>query len=155
MALASLSVFAALLIAPANAQDSPVIMRITGGSTGRFLDTPHSFTHSGFTDFAVNIKVKLDGTASGEFLCAIPGVVVLAVQATNATINSDGSVRITGNEYGYDAIAGVGYTDCPATIVFRGGGVGIGGFDFDDCVIPEGLFDTERVQVGSINITQY
>ena len=155
LALVTFLAAAGVLTSPANAQNSPVVMRITGGSIGKFIDTPHSLTTSGFTDFAANIKIYQDGTASGEFTCAIPTVVVLAVQATNATVNPDGSVRITGTEYGYDAIGGAGYNDCPATVVFRPGGPGVGGFDFVDCVFPEGLFDTERVLVGSIDITQY
>jgi len=137
------------------AHDSSSIVRITGGSTGLFIPTPHSLTTSGYSDFAVNVKLFHDGTASGEFTCAVPDFVVLAVQVTNWSRHPDGSIELTGNEYGFDAVAGTGYTDCPATIVMRSGPVGIGGFDFSDCVFPEGKYDTEIVRFGSIDFRRH
>src|SRR4051794_15881001 len=94
---------------------------ITAGSTGKFLATPHSLTTEGYTDFAANIKLYRDGTATGEFTCAIPNVVVLAVIPTAWSVKADGSIQVTGNEYGY--FDGAGYTDCPAIVSFRAGGI--------------------------------
>jgi hypothetical protein len=134
---------------PANADDS--IRRITGGSTGKFIPTPHSLTTSGYSDFAINVTLAPDGTASGEFTCAIPDFVVLAVQLSTWHRRADGSIELAGMEYGYDAVAGVGYADCPATLVMRRGPAGIGGFDFSDCVFPEGKYDTEVILYGFID----
>jgi hypothetical protein len=139
---------------PSATNDAPIV-QITGGSTGLFVATPHSLTTSGYSDFSVNVKLLPDGTASGEFTCAIPDFVVLAVQVTNWSRRPDGGIQLTGNEYGYDAVAGMGYTDCPATIVMRSGPVGIGGFDFSDCVFPEGKYDTEVVRYGSIDFRHH
>jgi hypothetical protein len=150
----SLAVLGAITL-PASAQndgDSNVAIRVYGGSTAKFVATPHSFTTSGYTDFAVNAKLFQGGTASGEFICAIPNVVVLAVVVSNWSQNSDGSVTLTGMEYGYDAVAGAGYADCPASVTLRAGGVGVGGFDFRDCVMGPGQFDTELIRFGSIVI---
>jgi hypothetical protein len=76
-------------------------------------------------------------------------------QTIRYLVQPDGSIQITGNEYGYDAIAGAGYSDCPATVVFRPGGIGVGGFDFFDCVFGEVQYDTEVVRFGSIDLTLY
>ncbi len=55
-------------------------------------------------------------------LTAIPNVVALAVMVTNWSENPDGSIKLTGKEYGYDVLAGTGYTDCPANVVLRAAG---------------------------------
>jgi hypothetical protein len=150
--LATLLAAAYLVLLPANAQSSDVVVRITGGSTGKFVATPHSLTTSGYTDFAVNVKLYRDGTASGEFICAIPNFVVLGGIANHWHRTADGRIKVTGMEYGYDAVAGAGYADCPFYVVFREGGPGEGGFDFSDCVFGPGQFDTEVVLFGRINI---
>jgi hypothetical protein len=154
LALATLLAIACVTFLPATARsdDRDPVIHIIGGSTGAFVATPHSLTTSGYTDFAVNIKCYADGSASGEFICAIPNFVVLAVIPEHWTLRSDGSVKVTGNEYGYDGVAMTGFTDCPAKVVFRAGGKGVGGFDFRDCVFAEGQFDTEIVRFGSIEI---
>lgn len=157
LALATVLAVASVVSSRLNAQSStgtrqsPVVAHITGGSTGKFIETPNSLTTSGITDFAVNVRIRKNGSASGEFVCAIPNVVVLGGQATNGSLNSDGSVTITGMEYGYDTAAG-GYKDCSFTVTLRAGGPGAGGFDFADCVFPEGKFDTEVIRFGAIEI---
>ncbi|MBA3544646.1 MAG: hypothetical protein H0T83_09450 [Chthoniobacterales bacterium] len=153
--LTSLVAVVGLLSVPTTGHGSPLAGQINGGSKGKFVSTPHSLTTSGYTDFAVTLRLYRDGTAAGEFTCAIPNVVVLAVIPTGWSLNPDGSITVTGNEYGYDALGGVGYSDCPATLTLRAGGVNVGGFDFADCVFGEGQYDTEVVRVGSIDITLY
>ncbi len=144
---------ACALTSPLFAQGSPVVMRINGGSTGKFLVTPHSINTSGYSDFAVNVKVMQDGTASGQFVCAVLDAIVIAGQVTNATVNADGSVTVTGSGYGY--IAGVGgFEDDSFFATFRSGGVGVGGFDFADANFPAGFYDTEGITFGSIKITR-
>lgn len=153
LGLTLLLAFVGLFSMPAYGQKAVLAGQIIGGSQGKFVATSHSLTTSGYTDFAVDLKLYRDGTASGQFVCAIPNFVVLAVIPTGWSLNPDGSIKITGNEYGYDVLGGVGYSECPATVTFRAGGVKTGGFDFSDCVFPEGQFDTEVVRVGSIAIT--
>jgi hypothetical protein len=152
-ALAILLTIACVTFLPANARsDGPnPVIHIVGGSTGAFVATPHSFTTSGYTDFAANIKCYADGTATGEFICAIPNVVVLAVVPGRWELRSDGSVKVFGQEYGYDTAAG-GFEQCPAWVVFRAGGKDVGGFDFKDCALPAGTFDTEVVRFGRIEL---
>jgi hypothetical protein len=154
LALAMLLAIAGVTFLPATARsdDPDPVIHIIGGSTGAFVATPHSLTTSGYTDFAANIKCYANGTATGEFACAIPNVVVLAVVPGRWEFRSDGSVKVFGNEYGYDVVGGAGFTDCPAWVVFRAGGKGVGGFDFKDCVFPQGTFDTEVVRFGRIDI---
>jgi hypothetical protein len=147
--LTFLAVFG-VLAAPANAQNSPVTMQITGGSTGKFLSTPHSINTTGYSDFAVNVKVRQDGTASGQFVCAVLNAIVISGQVTNATVNADGSVTVTGLGYGY--IVGVGgFENDSFFATFRPGGPQVGGFDFADANFPAGFYDTEAVRYGSIN----
>ncbi len=139
--------------ATASPQGSPVVMKITGGSTGKFLNTPHSINTSGFTDFALNITVRADGSATGEFACAVPNAIVIAGQAVAATTNTDGSVTVTGVGYGY--IVGVGgFENDSFFVTVRPGGPRVGGFDFADANFPEGFYDTESLLVGSINIAR-
>lgn len=147
--LTFLAVFSVLL-APAHAQNSPVTMQITGGSTGRFIPTSHSLTTTGYSDFAVNVKVRQDGTASGQFVCAVPNAIVISGQVTNATVNADGSVTVTGIGYGY-FVGGGGFENDSFFATFRPGGPHLGGFDFADAMFPVGLYDTEGVIHGSIN----
>jgi len=154
LALTTILAVAGFLTSSASGSgQAAVYVTVTGGSTADFVDTPHSLTHSGFTDFAVNVSVLRNGRATGEFLCGIPGVIVLAGVATNGHVNADGSVTITGMEYGYDTVMG-GYSDCPFSVTFRAGGAGVGGFDFFDCAFPAGLYDTEVVRVGSVQISR-
>ncbi|MGH7936487.1 MAG: hypothetical protein ACREF8_05720 [Chthoniobacterales bacterium] len=141
-----------VLIAPANAQNSPVAMKITGGSTGNFISTPHSLNTTGYSDFAVNVKVRQDGTAEGQFVCAVSNAVVISGQVTNATVNADGSVTVTGLGYGY-FVGGGGFENDSFFATFRPGGPHVGGFDFADANFPTGFYDTERVLHGSINFT--
>ena len=128
-------------------------MQITGGSTGKFTRTSHSLTTSGYSDFAVNVKVRQDGTASGQFVCAVLNAVVISGQVTNATVNTDGSVTVTGLGYGYFAGFG-GFENDSFFATFRPGGPHVGGFDFADANFPVGFYDTEGVIYGAINISQ-
>jgi hypothetical protein len=150
LALATLLAIACVTFLPATARsDGPdPVIHIIGGSTGAFVATPHSLTTSGYTDFAVNIKCYADGSASGEFTCAIPNFVVLAIIPNHWTLRSDGSVKVTGKEYGYDV---AGFTG-EGWVVFRAGGKGVGGFDFRDDVFGPGQFDTEVVRFGRIDL---
>ncbi|MEO6970862.1 MAG: hypothetical protein ABI217_08205 [Chthoniobacterales bacterium] len=152
LALSTLAVVS-VLVSPANAQNSPVVMQITGGSTGKFIATPHSLTTSGYSDFAVNVKVRQDGTAFGQFVCAVANAVVISGQVTNATVNADGSVTVTGLGYGYFAGVG-GFENDSFFATFRPGGPHVGGFDFADSGFPAGFYDTEGILYGAINITQ-
>jgi hypothetical protein len=142
-----------ILVSPAIAQNSPVTMLITAGTTGKFIPTPHSLTTSGYSDFTANIKVRADGTASGQFACAVLNAIVISGQATNATVNVDGSVTVTGIGYGY-AVGFGGFDNDSFFVTFRAGGPKMGGFDFADAGFPAGFYDTEGVIYGSINITR-
>ena len=139
------------LVSPAIAQKAPVTMVITAGSTGKFLNTPHSINTTGYSDFTANITVRADGTASGQFACAVPNAIVIAGQAANATVNVDGSVTITGIGYGY-FVGGGGFDDDSFFVTFRAGGPKVGGFDFADANFPVGFYDTEGVVYGAVNI---
>ncbi len=144
---------AGVLNSSAFAQNSPVVTRITAGSTGVFVATSHSINTSGYSDFTANIKVRQDGSASGEFACAVPNAIVIAGQAVSAVTNSDGSVTINGVGYGY--IVGVGgFENDSFFVTFRAGGPHVGGFDFADANFPAGFYDTEVVKFGSVRIGQ-
>ena len=123
------------------------------GIDAKFIATDHSLTTSGYSDFTANIKVRQDGTAFGQFVCAVSNLVVISGQATNATVNADGSVTVTGIGYGYFNGVG-GFANDPFFVTFRAGGPHVGGFDFADAGFPVGLYDTEGVTVGSIDISQ-
>lgn len=151
LALSTLAVVS-VLVSPADAQNSPVVMQITGGSTGKFIPTSHSLTTSGYSDFAVNVKVRQDGTAFGQFVCAVTNAIVISGQVTNATVNADGSVTVTGLGYGYGVGFG-GFDGDSFFATFRPGGPHVGGFDFADANFPAGFYDTEGVLYGSITIT--
>ncbi len=141
-----------ILGSSANAQNAPVTMLITAGTTGKFIKTPHSLTTSGYSDFAANITVRADGTASGQFVCAVLDAIVISGQATNATVNADGSVTVTGIGYGY-AVGYGGFDNDSFFVTFRAGGPKVGGFDFADAGFPEGYYDTEGVLYGAVNIS--
>ncbi len=111
---------AGVLTSSAFAQSSPVVMRITAGSTGVFVPTSHSLTTSGYSDFTANIKVREDGSATGQFVCAVPNAVVISGQAVSAVTNSDGSVTINGIGYGY-FVGGGGFEDDSFFVTFRSG----------------------------------
>ena len=150
--------FAAFLAASALtssvfAQNPRVMMHITAGSTGVFVPTPHSLTTSGYSDFAANIKISQDGSATGQFVCAVPNAVVIAGQAVSAVTNPDGSVTVNGIGYGY-FVGGGGFEEDPFFVTFRPGGPHVGGFDFADANFPSGLYDTELVKFGSIRFDQ-
>lgn len=151
LALVTFLVVAGVFTSPAFAQQSPVVMRITGGATGKFIVTPHSLTTTGYSDVAADIKVREDGTAWGQFVCAVPNLIVISGQATNATVNSDGSVTVTGVGYGFVVgDDGGGFSDDSFFVTFRPGGPHLGGFDFADATFPEGMYDTEGITSGSI-----
>ena len=78
---------------------------------------------------------------------------VISGQVTNATVNTDGSVTVTGLGYGYFAGFG-GFENDSFFATFRPGGPHVGGFDFADANFPVGFFDTEGVIYGAINISQ-
>lgn len=153
LALLTFLTVSSVFLAPAHAQNSPVTMQIIGGSTGKFVPTSHSLTTTGYSDFTVNVKVRQDGTASGQFACAVPNAVVIAGQVTNATVNADGSVTVTGIGYGY-FVGGGGFENDPFFATFRPGGPRVGGFDFADALFPVGLYDTESITHGAITITR-
>jgi hypothetical protein len=151
----ALSTFLALVgipVAPVNAQTAPVTMVITAGTTGKFIKTPHSINTTGYSDFTANITVRADGTASGQFACAVLDAIVISGQATNATVNSDGSVTVTGIGYGY-AVGFGGFDNDSFFVTFRAGGPKVGGFDFADANFPPGFYDTEGVLYGAVNIS--
>ncbi len=151
LALLTFLAVSSVLLTTASAQDSPVVMAITGGSTGKFIPTSHSLTTSGYSDFTVNVKVRQDGTASGQFACAVPNLIVIAGQVTNATVNADGSVTVTGFGYGY-LVGGGGFENDSFFATFRPGGPRVGGFDFADANFPAGIYDTESILHGAIRI---
>ncbi|MGH8092305.1 MAG: hypothetical protein ACREIF_02365 [Chthoniobacterales bacterium] len=153
LALSTFLAVVGILGSSAIAQTSPVTMLITAGTTGKFIPTPHSLTTSGYSDFAANIKVRADGTASGQFVCAVLNAIVISGQATNATVNADGSVTITGIGYGY-AVGFGGFDNDSFFVTFRAGGPKVGQFDFADANFPAGFYDTEGVLYGSINISR-
>ena len=73
----------------------------------------------GFTDFAAAIRLYDDGTAVGEFLCAIPDLVVLASQSATWSQNDDGSITVIGTMYGYFPGTDTPFEDCSTTVTFR------------------------------------
>lgn len=153
LALSTLVAAVGLSLPPATAQNAPVTMLITAGSTGKFIATSHSLTTSGYSDFTANIKVRADGTASGQFCCAVLDAIVISGQATYATVNADGSITVTGVGYGY-AVGVGGFDNDSFFVTFRAGGPKVGGFDFADANFPPGFYDTEGVLYGAVNITQ-
>ncbi len=95
----TLSLVALLLLATAPlTRAGDVVGKITAGSNAVFVDTPHSVMTEGFTDFAAAIRLYDDGTAVGEFLCAIPDLVVLASQSATWSQNDDGSITVIGTD---------------------------------------------------------
>jgi hypothetical protein len=152
----SLSLAALLLAlfvpAATSGTNATVIASVGGGGIGRFVATPESLTTSGVSEFAVNIRIRSDGTAVGEFVCAVQGLVVFSGAARTGHLNGDGSVTVFGVECGYDKIAKSGYTGCHYSVVLHPGGPGQGYFTFRDCVFGPGQFDTEVVRVGLISV---
>jgi hypothetical protein len=153
LSLAAL-LLALFLPAATSATNATVVASVGGGGIGKFVATPESFTTSGVTEFAVNVRIRSDGTAAGEFICGIQGVVVLGVQARSGHVNADGSVTVFGSEYGWDNVAKTGYSNCFASVVLYPGGPGQGSFKFRDCVFPAGKVDTEVVRIGTIIVVK-
>lgn len=131
---------------------NPVIAHVSGGGTATFDFFP------GGTIFTVQAQIHADGTVSGHFFCAIPGVVVIVGgNLTSATVNADGSVSLFGIAHGRDAAAGV-FTDMPFAVQLWTDEFGVGHFIYDDPFVgPSGGIDLaegdhETVATGRIRI---
>ena len=154
LSLVVLLTLAIALSFTANGQAQELAGRIHAGPYGKFVETPHSVTTEGYSDFSANIKLFTDGTAAGEFICAVDDLIVVAVAAETWVANEDGSINVTGPMYGIFADTYDTVTDCNTIITFRAGGPGVGGFDVDfTCLFPEGMYDTEVVKFGRVQIT--
>src|SRR5262245_2743625 len=77
---------------PGAVLSADVVAMADGGGRADFLDTPHSVTTSGFTNFSVAVTVYSDGTAHGHFVCQVPGVVVISGDFMAGSLNDDGSI---------------------------------------------------------------
>jgi hypothetical protein len=143
---------ALLLAAPAAARAADPVAMVNGGGRADFVATPHSLTTSGFTNFSAGLTVYDDGTASGHFVCEIPGIVIVSGDVLEGSVNDDGSVTVSGLAHGYFHPDAMLFTDLPFAVTFRAGGPGVGGFDYVDGSFPPDLYDTELVSRGKIKI---
>ena len=91
------------LMAGPSASAADPVARVNGGGRADFQETPNAVNTSGFTDFAVSVKVYDDGSASGTFICSIPSIVVIVGDITDGWVNPDGSVTVLGVAHGYDS----------------------------------------------------
>lgn len=110
---------------------------ISGGGTATFDD------FEGGTIFSVQAQIHEDGSVSGHFFCAIPGIVTInGDDLVAATLNEDGSVTLCGFAHGYDAFFGGAYFDMPFVVQLYAGPAGTARFIYDDPVVgPSGGVD--------------
>lgn len=142
-----------LAVVPAAARAGDPVAMVNGGGRADFVDTPHSLNTSGFTNYSAGLTVYSDGTASGHFVCQIPGIVIVSGDVQYGCVNADGSVTVAGLAHGYFHPETLLFTDLPFMVTFRDGGPGVGGFDYVDGSFPPDLYDTEVVHRGMIRIT--
>jgi hypothetical protein len=144
----------ALLVLPVRSMAADPVAMVVGGGTADFQDTPDAVNTTGYTNFSVAVTVYSDASASGQFTCQIPGVVIIAGDVLDGWVNGDGSVTIEGLAHGYDHFFGARFTDLPFTVTLRAGAPGVGGFDYRDesGFFGPGQFDTELIRRGMILI---
>jgi hypothetical protein len=145
--------FAVLALLPV-AASAQVAAMVSGGGTADFQDTPNAVNTSGYTNFGVGVTVYEDGTAIGEFMCSIPGIVAIAGDVMYGWVNGDDSVTVVGLARGWDSFIPGPFSDLPFMVTFRNGGPGEGGFDYRDesGFFGPGQFDTEVVRRGLVMV---
>jgi hypothetical protein len=153
LVVATLAALAGLVL-PATSRAADAVAMVVGGGTADFQDTPNAVNTTGYTNFSVAVTVYSDGSASGEFTCQIPGVVIIAGDVLDGWVNDDGSITIEGLAHGYDHFFDARFTDLPFTVTLREGAAGVGGFDYRDesGFFGPGQFDTEVIRRGMILI---
>ena len=140
----------------AEAGGPPDVVHVNGGGTGLFVEPSITPTDQGLTtNFSVGAKIFEDGSASGHFVCLIPGVLVINGQYTAGSFDTDtGVATLSGDAIIYfvgDEPILVEFTN-----TFTDGGAGVGGFTLSETSgffpnYPEDV-DTELVIKGRINI---
>lgn len=132
---------------PAAGQDSSAVAKVSGGGTAFFVDPRFE---GGRTQFAVGATVFADGTGVGVFECVIKGVLSWHITVTGGSLNSDGSVTVTGPSIAH--FAGGGFVEFDAFIIFYAGGPGEGMFCAGPPTFADTLCDVETVVSGQIRI---
>ena len=128
---------------------------MNGGGTADFVPHPKALYSTGYTEFSVGVTVYDDETASGRFVCMIPGVVIVSLEVQGGTVNAEGSVTDWGMANGWDSFIPGPYAGLTVMVTFRAGGAGVGGFDYvdDSGFFEPDLFDMEVVRRGMIRIS--
>ena len=121
--------------------DDDEVVFVSGGGTATFDD------FEGETQFGVGAIVQEDGTAQGQFICAILGDFIIVGEVAQGTVHGDGSVTLAGVGHGVEL--GEPFAGCDFSVTFRQGGPGGGGFVYTDCVVGP---DAETVSSGLIVI---
>ena len=134
----------------------PAVVHVNGGGTGLFIDPSITPTDMGLTtNFSVGAKINADGSASGHFVCLVPGLLVINGHYTAGSYNATTGVATLSG----DAIilfANGDDIDVDFTNTFRAGGPEVGVFTLSE---TSGYFpnyptdvDTEVVVRGKITI---
>lgn len=127
-------------VAPALAQAQP--MKIIGGGVGSFDAFPRAVSY-----FGVEATVPGDGTASGQFACAVVDFGVALGSFSTATVNADGSVQLQGTCSVF-FVDGTEADDIDLSVTCVQGGPKVGKFIFAIPILPEP--DHETLLFGNI-----
>jgi hypothetical protein len=133
-----------------------VAVHVNGGGTGLFIDPSITPTDLGLTtNFAVGLTIHEDGTASGNFTCLVPGIVVIVGDYTAGSYDATTGVA-TASGNALIVFPTGGQIDVEFTNTFTSGGPGVGVFTLSE---TSGYFpnyptdvDTEVVIAGKIKI---
>jgi len=125
------------------------LVTISGGGTASFDDIEGLESQ-----FSVGAVLRDDGTIEGHFVCMIVAFVTISGDVTDATWNGDGTVTLSGVAHGIEHTPDgpVPFDDCDFNVTLREGGPGVGGFVYQDCVVPP-PGDAETIERGQIAIT--
>ena len=85
--------------------------------------TPNSLSTKGTLTLRSTLSCSWWHGFGGVYLCNTERCSPCGL-VSNWSENSDGSVTLTGMEYGYDAVAGGWICQLPASVTLRAGGVG-------------------------------
>lgn len=137
-----------LLAVTSAAQGQKPLVTVSGGGTASF-----DFFEGLESQFAIGAVIRNDGTVEGRFVCMIVGVVAISGNITDGVLNEDGSVTFSGVGNGIDLVPEVfgPFHDCAFEVTLWQGGPGVGGFLYNDCVVPP-PGDAETVESGHIMI---
>jgi hypothetical protein len=125
------------------------LVTISGGGTASFDDIEGLESQ-----FSVGAVIRDDGTIDGHFMCMIVAVVTVSGDVTGATWNDDGTVTLSGVAHGVEHTpdSHAPFDNCKFNVTLREGGPGVGGFVYQDCVVPP-PGDAETIEQGQIAIT--